>query len=299
MKNLTGGQGGSVDLPDGLLRSTELSKYGRLDNRVHQHRVGSSELMTTEVISSESLTTEPALPAEAVRSAAAQPRHHSNVRLGSGLGAVPPVPTTVERRSDWFKQIACDEALAITQLTALGGHVDGLEEPFASLLTGEVGVAELVRGQSSAEIVYHDRSLAGTRCEFMPLPDVLACQVNSRPLRLPARQLIEWRPRLLHKAGLILLPEVRLRPLTEGVTDSTRIAYEGARLLLGCRWLLEPGESVPYSAAFIQTWCGISKAQAVAAREYLRRHVLRLVGTVPCGRPKEMQMFLPLEVGQP
>jgi hypothetical protein len=133
----------------------------------------------------------------------------------------------------------------------------------------------------------------------MPLPDVLACQVNGRRMRLPAGQLIEWRPRLLYKAGLIALPHVRLRPLLEDVTEYTRIAYEGAKLLFGCRWLLEPGESVPYSAAFIQTWCGISKAQAVAAREYLRRHVLRLVGTVPCGRPKEMQMFLPLEVGQP
>jgi hypothetical protein len=253
--------------------------------------------MITKVISSETVTTDPS-PVEAGRSEATQARLHSSVPL-AGLGVVPPVPTTVEGRSAWFKQIASDEALAIAQLTALGASVERLEEPFTSLLTGEVGAAELVRGQSSAEVVYHDQSLAGTRCEFMPLPQVLACLVNSRPLRLPKGQLIEWRPRLLHKAGLIVLPDVRLRPLLEEATEYTGLAYEGMKLLFGCRWLLEPGEPVPYSAAFIQTWCGVSNAQAVAAREYLRRHVLRLVGTVPCGRPKEMQMFLPLEVGQP
>ncbi len=119
-------------------------------------------------------------------------------------------------------------------------------------------------------------------------------------MRLPAGQLIEWRPRLLHKADLIVLPEVWLPPLCADVTESTRTAYEGAKLLFGCRWLLEPGEPVPYSATFIQTWCGISHAQAVAAREYLRRNVLRVVGDgAPVDARKRCSCSCHLELGQP
>lgn len=250
--------------------------------------------MTTRVMSSEAASREPG-EREPVTSEVVCPTF-SPATSSASTGVVPAVPATVEARSAWFAGIAADESLAIAQLASLGGRVERLGEPFVSVLTGEVGAAELTRGQRSNEVVYHDYSLAGTLCEFMPLPFVLACQVNGRLVRPPKGQLVEWRPRLLAQAGLILLPEVRLRPLIEGVTESTRLAYEGVRLLFGCRWYLEPGTPVPYSAGFIETWCGIPRAKAVAAREYLRRYVLGQVATVACGRPKELQLFMPMEV---
>lgn len=249
--------------------------------RALDHQVKSPEKISTEPLKGE------------YESAETKPLSPTITATYSPAGVVPAVPATVEGRSAWFAAIAADEELAILQLPALGAQVSGLQEAFASLITGETGAAELIRGERSGEIVYHDRSLAGTVYEFMPLPFVLACQVNARPVKPPVRHLIEWRPRLLAKAGLIGLEQVPLWPLLEGVTEYTRLAYEGVRLLFGCRWYLEPGTPIPYSISFIQTWCGITRAQAVAARSYLRRFVLREVGTVACGRPNEMQLFLP------
>lgn len=271
--------------------SSESRSSENVSNRGLDHRVMSSESTSTKNTSTKRLDSEPGNTKSGSSSATAS----RTVSYGTG-GVLPAVPTTVEGRSAWFAAIARDEELAILQLAALGAHVSRLGEAFSSLINGEIGAAELTRGQRSNEIVYHDRSLAGTVFEFMPLPFALACQVNARLVKPPVRQLIEWRPRLLDKAGLIVLPEVRLLPLLDGVTEETRMAYEGVKLLFGCRWYLEPGTAVPYSITFIETWCGITRAKAVAAREHLRRYVLREVETVACGRPKKMQLFLPREL---
>src|SRR5204863_10167791 len=80
VENLPGGEERAVDMPDGLLRSTELSRYGHLYNRVHQDRVRRTEFMTTEVIRSHSITADFST-AETIRSEIAHSPLLSSVPL--------------------------------------------------------------------------------------------------------------------------------------------------------------------------------------------------------------------------
>ncbi len=207
--------------------------------------------------------------------------------------AVAPVPSTRAGRNGWFSAIARDATLAVAQARALGGDVLALDSAFASLLTGEAEAAALVRSRSG-EVVCRDHSVPGTKSVYTLLPELLASQVGRDLVKLKRNQLVEWRIRLVAQAGLIDLPYVELRPLPPGLTEAVEAAYEGLRLLIGCRWFLEYGEPTPFSASFIESWCGVTRWQATDARDALRRHgVIREVGLVPSGKPRQTQLFLP------
>lgn len=194
-----------------------------------------------------------------------------------------------------MRELARDATLSIAQTRSLGANVSALETAFDSLLTGEPQSASLVRGQTG-EVVCRDRSEAGTYFVYTTLPELLASQVAGCPTKLRKNHHVEWRVRLLAHADLLELPAVDLRPLPPGMRPHVEVVYEGLRLLFACRWFLEYGEPAPFSATFIQTWCGVTEFQARDARDVLGKHVLRGAGTIPSGRPSPTRLFLPMEV---
>ncbi|MEJ7791949.1 MAG: hypothetical protein WKF65_08270 [Gaiellaceae bacterium] len=264
-------------------------------------QAASTDLTTAEAFSAEARSTEPRTAENRSSKAQTTDRFVANADSSTdtrfSASPVPdlqldnPPPDVASRRS-WFRLIAADVPLSVTQCRSLGASISGLDEKFPSLLTAEEDAANLEKGKRTGEVVYHDRSLAGTRYEYLTLPEVLASQIT-KPRKLKPNQLVEWRIRLLAKADLITLPPISLRPLPEGATPATTLVYQGLVLLLGCRWFLAPGEPIPYSASFIVEWCDVTPWQAVSARECLMRHVLDPVETRPSRFPRPTQFFLP------
>jgi hypothetical protein len=206
---------------------------------------------------------------------------------------LPPLPPDRASRSEWFGEVAREATLSVAQVRSLGSDVAGLRAPFRSLISGQRVAASLERSQSG-EIVCRDRSAAGTECVYTTLPALFASTISHTCRRLPRNQHIEWRVRLLANANLIDLPAVRLPGLPAGLCQHVLKVYEDLRVLFGCRWFLEPGEPVPFTASFIEGWCGVSTFQARDARDALRQYgVIREAGALRSGRPFPTKLFIP------
>ena len=122
----------------------------------------------------------------------------------------------------------------------------------------------------AGRVVYHDWHRR-SRPEFFTLSQVYAAQVSSEVRALGRNEHAMWMIRLLHDAGVIVLPEVTLlRPLLPPDADDfvARVA-EGFDLLRRCRALHDGDAPTPYTRGFASAWVGISEGQAGEAIRWL------------------------------
>jgi hypothetical protein len=189
--------------------------------------------------------------------------------------------------------IARDEELALHLAQRLGTEVTRLDEPFRCVLH-QGCFATLTRGRNG-EIVYHDRTLAGTKREFQTLVELaVAVKTGTQPRRLRPLRLALWRLRLLHEAGLIELPPASVPNLAPGSPVYAHQARSGFELLIRCRWFLDPGDPVTYARGFVELWCGIPKKQTRrAVFELLRQDVIVKVGEIPSGHRRPAHLYRP------
>jgi hypothetical protein len=85
--------------------------------------------------------------------------------------------------------------------------------------------------------------------------------------------------RLLVEAGVVPPALVPARPLPPGVRPAVRKLYAGFQRLLGCKWLLKPGEPTAFAYRFAGAWCGVSLPYVSASLTWLlQQGYLRQVG---------------------
>jgi Bifunctional DNA primase/polymerase, N-terminal len=115
---------------------------------------------------------------------------------------------------------------------------------------------------------------------WLTLPEVRASLAYGRARWLHEAETWVWQMRLLVEAEVVPLAAVNARPLASEVRPVVRKVYDGFQRLLGCKWLLKPGEPTAFAYRFAAAWCGISKPEYVGeAVTWLLRHgYLRWVG---------------------
>jgi hypothetical protein len=187
---------------------------------------------------------------------------------------------------------ACDSYLpfveAALRLFGVGGG--GIGRSFCCVLPGHEErnpSASLWRDRSEA-VVYRDWHRRSDR-QCWQLSEVFAAIVSGDCCELNPPELSRWKLRLLHEAGYLQLARVPRPPLPAHAHRSMENAWEGFLLLLGCRWVNEPGEPTPYTVRFAARWCGLSVGQASRAIRWLRTEGF----LVEVGRTRRMPLYLP------
>ena len=177
--------------------------------------------------------------------------------------------------------------------SALGIRRPALGVAFESLFDPPCK-AYLQRGKNG-ESVYHDLAQSGTKHEYLTLPSLLASKIQHRPVKLRDSHHVEWHVRLLVGAKLLAAAPVDLPELPDLARHGDVPAvYEGLRLLLGCRWILEPGKPVAYSGTFVAAWCAVSRSAAANAVQTLRAFgILEKAGEIPSRYGNPTFLYLP------
>jgi hypothetical protein len=165
----------------------------------------------------------------------------------------------------------------------LPGHTDC--KPSASLWWDQSRMgasAGLVYRDWHAEPVQRDREHAGP-AGWLTLPEVRASLAYGQARWLQKAETWVWWLRLLIEAEVVPPAPVQARPLPPGVRPAVHRVYDGFRLLLGCKWLLRPGDPTAFAWRFAAAWCGVSMSYIGEAMIWLLRHgYVRQVGTVKC-----------------
>jgi hypothetical protein len=222
---------------------------------------------------------------------------HSNVYV---TGFTLPVVTRSEGgrlTGDELRAYADRTDIGIEIANFLGLPTDGLEErgstaAFRCILPGHEErspSASLYVHPKTGAVLYRDWHGRSGYSDYA-LADVMAARCFGRTMRLSPSQLATWQIRLLVEVGRIAPYPVVMRPLPEGVSDSTRRVYEGFRLLLGCKWRYSPSEPTAFSRDFARAWCGLA---ASAVQEAIRElHVgLGIIRIV--GQHRNLRLWLP------
>jgi CRP-like cAMP-binding protein len=81
-------------------------------------------------------------------------------------------------------------------------------------------------------------------------------------VKLSAQSASRWYDRLFYDAGLINPVPVPMPRLPARATREARRVAAGFKLLLGLRWLHDPGEPAPFTFKFIAAWCGVTQMAA-------------------------------------
>jgi len=170
----------------------------------------------------------------------------------------------------------------------LPGHTDTDREPSASFWWDLTSTARHV---ATGALVYRDFHREPVQGDYrsrrpppdftwLTLPEVRASLAYAEPRWLWEAETWVWQMRLLVEAGVVPLVPMRARSLPPGVRPAVYKVYAGFQWLLGCKWLLKPGEPTAFAWRFAAAWCGISKPDYVGeALTWLLRHgYLRRVG---------------------
>jgi hypothetical protein len=204
------------------------------------------------------------------------------------------VPATRDGKSNWLKQLAGGEEIAIRLVKLLGGDPYGLDVPFRSLFHSG-STATMTRGRNG-QITYRDPALVLWKREYQTIPELAVTLQTGIPRRLPPLQLAIWSLRLLHHAELIVLPAARVPTVAADSPAAMRLARDGFELLLRCRWFLDSGAPVAYTRNFVEPWCGIATAESRAAiGALITQDVIRKAGEAASNFKNPTSLYLPGE----
>jgi hypothetical protein len=114
---------------------------------------------------------------------------------------------------------------------------------------------------------------------WLTLPEVRASLAYGETCWLQDAEMWVWQMRLLVEASIVPPALVRARPLPPAVRPAYHRVYEGFQRLLGCKWLLKPGEPTAFAWRFAAAWCGVAMPHVGAAMRWLlEQGYLRQVG---------------------
>ncbi len=136
-------------------------------------------------------------------------------------------------------------------------------------------------------------SADGKSYQCYSLGEVRAALAYGEPRCLNRPEKAVWHLRLLAEAGIV--SPVAVGDVPPHLTGVARRVFEGFLLLLGLRWLCEPGAPTAFTRAFARAWCGVGERQAGdALRDLVRSGLLRVVDAHVAGA-KTLRLFLPGE----
>jgi Bifunctional DNA primase/polymerase, N-terminal len=142
--------------------------------------------------------------------------------------------------------------------------------------TGALVYRDFHREPVEGDYRHHDPD----RFTCLSLPEVRASLAYGQARWLEDGETWVWQMRLLIEAGIVPPVPVKVRQLPPGVRLTVYWLYEGFRLLLGCKWLLKPGEPTTFAWRFAAAWCGLGERHIGEAMTWLLQHgYLRKVGT--------------------
>jgi hypothetical protein len=182
---------------------------------------------------------------------------------GSSYG-VPGVAVDVaaRRRADVrSSELATDPNAVAAAAKVLGAK---LERNFCCVLPGHEErrpSASLYRDPQTGVYKYRDWHRRDRR-NWYSLAEVYAAQVSGQVRALSPPEASRWYDRLFHAAGLLEPRAIDLPPLPPGVAASVCRVADGFRLLVGLRWIHEPGEPTPFTRGFAKFWCAVGERQA-------------------------------------
>jgi len=162
-------------------------------------------------------------------------------------------------------QIESDEAVASALAAALGITVP-LGRSFRCVLHADRRAsATLWRRDEGVPFLYHDWHRGSRWLSLALVRASLAGRPNAR-----GPELATWKLRLLAEAGLV--EPVHVECVTgDGLDERSRLVYARFLFLLGCRWLVSPGEPAPFTWRFGAAWCGLPERRFADGFAELRR----------------------------
>jgi hypothetical protein len=191
-------------------------------------------------------------------------------------------------------EVALRCAAVLEQLAGRSLRLTHIGEPFCCILpdhTDRHPSASLwwdhERTGATGALVYrdwHQQPVAWGResrrwAGWLTLPEVRASLAYGETCWLRDAEMWVWQMRLLVEAEVVLPTLVKARPLPPSVRPAYHRVYEGFQRLLGCKWLLKPGEPTAFAWQFAAAWCGVSMPHVGAAMGWLlQRGYLRQVG---------------------
>lgn len=148
-----------------------------------------------------------------------------------------------------------DANMAVAELL----HLPALGSTFLCILHPESRASmSLFRDRTSGAWKVKDWHHRGAYVTY-GLADLYASRVLGREVRLQHKPLLTvWWLRALVAAKFLEPAEVPRCPMPLDVRPALRTLYEGWLLLLGCKWLYDPGKPSAFSVRFAMDWCGLS-----------------------------------------
>lgn len=199
-------------------------------------------------------------------------------------------------RGEWLSAVAGDAEFAVDACRLMGIPLKRFGATFCCVLPGhkEQHPSASIIKNSHGCYVYHDFH---TRCErtWYTLAEVRRALAMGQVQTVHASksEIALWQLRLMVETGYVPPASVNMLPLPEGASVWARKAYDGFRLLLGCKWLYESGEPTAFARRFVASWCGISEWHAgTGINELIAAGIIK-----PVGIGLETRLFLPGDIG--
>jgi hypothetical protein len=210
---------------------------------------------------------------------------------------VPQVPVSPSEDAVATDQLAADRDAVRRACNVLGIDA-GLGKPFLCVLPGHEErkpSASIWRAEDGV-YRYHDwHARSGIEC--LSLASVRASRAYGRVRRLNHPEVPRWYDRLFYDAGCLKPASVPMPSVPSGCRQSVRRVADSIELLLGLRWLRDPGGATPLSRRFLAAWCGCTERHAgEAIRELSNLRVIEVAGTYPCSTPagpRDGNLYLP------
>jgi hypothetical protein len=285
--HVSGGQMSSTEEPSTEEPSTEEPSTERLSSEGLSTEQPPSRRLSTESLSTERLSTELAAGTEPIA---------STWTLGAigdaACQLAQPLATRVEK-SQWLKQLAGSDEVALHLVRVLGGEATELDVSFPCLLHNCCEVT-LTRG-GNGEILYQDHRLASSKRRLQTIAELSAAIHTGKPRQLRGLELAVWSLRLLNSAGLVELPSVIVPPVAPDSPAWVCRARDGFELLVRCRGFLDPGVPISYTRGFVEGWCGIAKRHSRGAIFALMQQgvIVRVAQGRPRSGRRPANLYLP------
>ena len=197
-----------------------------------------------------------------------------------------PITQVEQMVSSRLAELDLDESIALAMAAALGIPPLPYGTAFDCVIHGDRNPSAALWRAENGSVLYHDFHRRGREGEWLSLAQVRAARVG-RPFAC-GPELAVWKLRLLVEAGL-LEPVSLEAHVPGGEEEFVGAVWRGFLLLVGCRWLVEPGAGAPFARRFASAWCELPEWQL---REGFGR-LVRLGLVVLAGEESGLALWLP------